>query len=405
MTDNLPAVREPDRTPAVADVDSWIDVMAPVVELANRINGTEFVPKGLRGSSAATAAAMLYGREVGLPPMTALTQTHVIEGKPSVSAEAMRALIIAAGHVIEFVESTSARCVMRGRRAGTEQWTTVEWNIDMARAAGLLNKSNWKAYPHDMLVARCTARLAKMVYPDVIHGFRAIEEVQDENGDGGPVEQLTAAASGTSKVSRRRKPAQLPPAEAPKPTEPPPTSAMPLPGEPGYDAMTTQTPVAGDASTGDGTKPAEPAPISGGDETVGTADDDAADDDGTGGPTAADDSSEAVDVGPHDEDASSPTAEDAPGEADAVPPPRAPSRAQSRMMMGQLSVYGIADDDEERRHVAAVILNRPVESFTTLTAAEVSLLIDTFGRCKTRADLYALLDSIEGAEKSERGDQ
>ncbi|MEA5054266.1 MAG: hypothetical protein VB093_12590, partial [Propionicimonas sp.] len=73
--------------------DSWTDVLGDVINLARGIAGTEFVPNGLRGSIEKTSAAILYGRELGLPPMTALGSVHVVEGRAGISAEAMRALI------------------------------------------------------------------------------------------------------------------------------------------------------------------------------------------------------------------------------------------------------------------------------------------------------------------------
>lgn len=409
MSDNLPAIPQPDRTPAVADVDSWIPVLKNVGHLAELICDTEFVPRALRGSAPATAAAMLYGREVGLPPMTALTQTHVIEGKPSMSAEAMRALIIAAGHHIEFEESTGAVCRMRGKRTGTERWLTVEWTIDMARAAGLLGKSNWKSYPRDMLIARCTASLAKMLFPDVIHGFRAVEEVQDMGDDTTSAEQVPPAAP-TAKVKRQsRAAAQLPAAKASAPAEPVATVAeVPLPGEPGYDDMTSgagdgaAAPASGVAveSTAHPAPEPEPAVPAVEGEPAESAGEPASDDDDTGGPTPADDSEQrpAGDVGQHNEEAPAPAAGEEPGEASSVAPPRAPSRAQSRMLMATLRTYGLDKDEEERRAIASRILNREVTTFMTLTADETSALIDTFARCKTLAEVYSLLDAMDQAD-------
>ena len=128
MTDNLPAVRPTSEVARTTqDTDSWVDVMRPVIALAERIAMTDFVPKGLRGNVAATTAAMLYGREVGLPPMTALTQTHVIEGKPAMSAEAMRALVFAAGHEIAIDESTAKGMLRPGFRTSPARFTGL-WN-------------------------------------------------------------------------------------------------------------------------------------------------------------------------------------------------------------------------------------------------------------------------------------
>lgn len=193
--------------------DSWTVVLEQVADLAVKIAGTDFVPDGLRGKPGQVAAAILHGRELGLPPMTALASTHVIKGKPAISAEAMRALVLQAGHQLAIVESTTARCTIRGRRADVDEWTTVTWTMDDARQAGLLNNNQWKTYPRQMLTARASVELARMIFADVIHGMRAIEEMDDVTPwEGLATEVEQTAAPVTTKVRRARKTADPAPA-------------------------------------------------------------------------------------------------------------------------------------------------------------------------------------------------
>lgn len=216
--------------------DSWVDVAGPIFRLAAQIADTEFVPKQLQGNAPAVAAVILHGRELGLGPMTALAHTHVIEGRTSISAEGQRAQVLAAGHELEFVESTGSICTVRGRRAGTETWTIVTWSIDMARAANLTNKSNWRSYPRRMLQARASAELCQMIFPDVLSGISATEELEDDL-DGDRVGDVKPA---TTKITRKgtSKAALPPPPNDPTPPEQGagdlavPAPAMPaLPGE------------------------------------------------------------------------------------------------------------------------------------------------------------------------------
>ena len=202
---SVPALVQPAQTREVArtDTDSWTNIFGNVVELARGIAETEFVPRGLRGSIPATTAAILYGREVGLPPMTALNQTHVIEGKPSMAAEAMRAMVLAAGHEIEVLESTGGVCRMRARRRGSERWTPeVVWTIDMARAANLTNKPNWKNHPRRMLQARASSELCELHFPDVVLGFKSIEEMERERRAEKELERERLAATETARRER-----------------------------------------------------------------------------------------------------------------------------------------------------------------------------------------------------------
>lgn len=232
-------------------VDQWVDVVADVGRLSTAIAATEFVPKSYRGKSDAVMATILHGRELGLGPMTALAITDSIQGRPTLSAEGARALYYAAGHELVFIESTSARCEVKGRRAGTSEWTTVVWTLDDARGGGLLGKDVWKAHPRRMLQARASAELIRLVAPDVLHGMATPEEIDEDDTTPTP-------AATVSKVSRRTKPAPKlvqvdrdadpAPAAAPAPLE---VDVEPVPVE-------NQEPL--DVEVVDEPAPAKPAP-------------------------------------------------------------------------------------------------------------------------------------------------
>lgn len=408
MNDNLPAVPTPSsREIAATDTDSWTHVVADVARLAEHIAGTEFVPRQMRNSAPAVAAAILYGREVGLPPMTALTQTHVIEGKPSMSAEAMRALVLAQGHDLSFEEATGAQCIMRARRAGSQDVTRLAWTIDQARAAGLLGKDNWKKYPRAMLIARCTADLCRMVFPDVIHGFRAVEEFDEQLAD---AEQEPAAP--TTKVTRTRKTAAKKSAPAPleAPKRPAPADGPPLPGEDGYDAPTPRDgapeqagEVSGD-STGPGEADATPAvelPQEGneGEPTTGSS--------APGATSTSGDSGRAPDAGssttrgndPVDAAETRPDASTGPSpEQDDKAHPALITRAQQRMLMGQFSSFDMSGDDArpDRLRIVSNIAGREVSSTSDLTKVEATRVIDTLAKVEGPEQLLA----IAGGDRS-----
>lgn len=168
-----------DRSPS-RDTDSWVEVIEKVVYLAENICNTEFVPKDFRNSVPKTTAAVLHGRELGLPPMTALSSVHVIQGRVGTYAETQRALIQAAGHELRTTEMTETRCVIKGRRRGEEEWATASYTMSEAERSGDARKNpNYQSRPADMLLARATGRLAKMHFADVIKGLSAVEELRD----------------------------------------------------------------------------------------------------------------------------------------------------------------------------------------------------------------------------------
>ena len=252
--------------------DSWVASISDVVRLAELICNTTFVPQGLRGSAPATAATILYGREIGIPPITALQTMHVINGRVGMAAELMRAQVLAAGHELEIVESTSAVCRMRGRRRGSETWTSVQWSKGDAQQAKL-GGDGWTKYPRAMLLARCSAELCRAVFPDVTHGMAALEELDAPATSAAPEGATAPRLIGRAK--RAQATPQTPPqadadTAAPPPAQPavaPPeraeqAPAPPQPLLPGELAPEPESPAVGDdpeadpraqaALTGDG---------------------------------------------------------------------------------------------------------------------------------------------------------
>lgn len=209
----------------------WVEIMAPAVDLAERIYRTEFVASGLRGSPEKVVACILAGHEVGIGPMQSLSKIYVVDGKPTMAAELMRALVLRAGHDIWVEESSNTRVTVCGRRAGREFVSKVTWTMDDARQAKLAGKQNWQQYPRAMLLARATSELARLMFADVLGGISySIEELEDSPGDTPPGAPEPAQATTThTRKARARK-------ALPTPTEPAePAAAPPLPGETGYD--------------------------------------------------------------------------------------------------------------------------------------------------------------------------
>lgn len=148
---------------------------------AEALAGSAFVPAPYRGKPGDVLAAGLYGQEIGLGISAALSYIHVINGRPTLSAEGMTALVRARGHSIGG-GTTAMAANIRGKRADTGDEMEVEWTIAMAERAGLLKKagSNWAAYPEAMLWARAVSQLCRMLFPDVLLGLSYTpEEARD----------------------------------------------------------------------------------------------------------------------------------------------------------------------------------------------------------------------------------
>lgn len=142
-----------------------------VSSLSSRFHKSTLIPAKLRQNESDVFVTILAGQELGLSPMASLRGVNVIEGRPTLAADTMVALVLGSGKAEYFrcVEGTDKKATYETKRIGgtPEQ---VTWTIEDATRAGLTGKDNWKKYPRAMLKARCRAELARDVYPDVLAG-------------------------------------------------------------------------------------------------------------------------------------------------------------------------------------------------------------------------------------------
>lgn len=138
--------------------------------LADRISRTAMVPSNLRGKPDEVLAVVMYGAELGIGPMQALQQINFIAGKPSASAELLRALVLEAGHQF-IVTITRETAVARCRRKDWEAWQETSFTMEDAMLAGLAGGSGWTKYPDQMLAARVTSKACRQWFADVISGM------------------------------------------------------------------------------------------------------------------------------------------------------------------------------------------------------------------------------------------
>ena len=358
-------------------VDGWAVQLAGVAKLAEYIAATEFVPKAYRDQPAAVAAAILAGREMGIGPMTALQHLYVVEGRPAMSAQLMRALVMAAGHTFRVVESTSARCTVVGRRRGeTVDREPVTWSGDEVRRAGLAGRGQWQKYPRQMLLARATAELCRAVFPDVLGGMAyAVEEAADMP-DGEPGEDAPQIPTTTRTV--RRKPAAAPDAarQVTSPVSTVEAAVAPLPADPSPGPGGPHLPPLPDGSG--------PPPLNGPESSPGgpLPDEDAPA--GPGTPPAVD--------GPADSDAAPHHTESQGGDATADDGSDEVTGRQRGHIFALLTELGVMQPRARRLNVVSALVGRNLESMGQLTHAEATPLIDVLIRVKESADPAAELE-------------
>lgn len=129
----------------------------------------------------AAFAIIATGREIGLSMMQSLRGIHIIEGKPTLSADAMAGLVKSRRDVCQFfrmVESSDKLAVYETHRAGEPSPTRMQFSIEDAQRAGVTSKDNWRKYPAAMLRARCITALVRAAYPDLLMGVYDPEELE-----------------------------------------------------------------------------------------------------------------------------------------------------------------------------------------------------------------------------------
>lgn len=174
-------ITEAELVPPTNELALWAYEAKQAHSIAQSLANTSFVPASLRGKIGDITGAILAGRELGMKPIAAVRSIDIIQGTPALRAITMRALVQSRGHSIQLVTSTDELCVMRGRRAGEEDWQTVEWPIERAARMGLTAKQQWKIQPKTMLVARATSELSRLIAADMILAMPyTAEELESE---------------------------------------------------------------------------------------------------------------------------------------------------------------------------------------------------------------------------------
>ncbi len=168
-----------------------------------------FVPAAYRDKPEALAACVLTGIELGMGPMEAMRSLHIIEGKPTLSADAMLGRAIAAGVKPQWLETSDDTARIRLTRAGFEPFELTFSKRD-AQRAGLWDRGTWKKYPAAMLRARAVSAALRAYCPDVLgSGVYTADEVED--APAGPPVEVVATVGPVADVDVEPLPVLPPP--------------------------------------------------------------------------------------------------------------------------------------------------------------------------------------------------
>ncbi len=203
------------------------DVLKAAFSLATNLAKAGCVPSTMRGKPADIFAVIMHGAAVGFPPMQAIQQISIINGKTSIYGDGGRALLVAhpeleliedvQEHVIEAMpkEERYGECTIK--RAGRKA-VTCRFTYAMATRAHLIGKTGpWTEYESRMYKWKAFWWAARDTFPDVLQGLYAYEEAIDipprvlnpEPDRGEPVSPAPEAQS----VPQDAQPAQPEPSE------------------------------------------------------------------------------------------------------------------------------------------------------------------------------------------------
>jgi len=153
---------------------------------------------------------MLLAESEGIHPMKAMMRYHIIEGKPSMRADAMQAEFQRAGGRIEWTKDTTEECeAVFYHDTQCPNGKTVSFSMKDAERAGLATRPIWKSHPRPLMRARVVTNGIRMILPGVIMGIYSEDEAEDAPA---PIE-TQARASLVERLGKRL--------ESPKESHPP----------------------------------------------------------------------------------------------------------------------------------------------------------------------------------------
>lgn len=124
-------------------------------------------------SEAQAVVKIVAGQELGFGPMASMQAIQMIQGKPTVSANALAALIKKhPAYNYRTQEHTAEVCRLEFFENG-ESAGVSEFSMQDAQNAGLLGNQVWKKYPKAMLFARALSQGVRWYAPDVTAGSPA----------------------------------------------------------------------------------------------------------------------------------------------------------------------------------------------------------------------------------------
>jgi len=172
--------------------------MQEAFDMANLMANSEMVPKDYQGKPGNVLVAVQMGAELGLKPVQALQNIAVVNGRPSVWGDGLRALIMSAPDLVNIedhldLQTMTATCTITRNVNGNNVLFVGQFSQADAQAANLWGRNTWKSYPKKMLEWRAFGFSARKAYADRLRGIQLAEEMQDIQPSAAAPKEMGAA--------------------------------------------------------------------------------------------------------------------------------------------------------------------------------------------------------------------
>lgn len=163
--------------------------LAEIHNFAQMVCKTDLAPKAYRGKPEDATIAIIYGMEIGLPPLASLQNIAVVNGSPTIYGDGQLSLVQASGK-LEWHKSyytgnypdDNFTAVFEVKRIGANQESVKkEYSIADAKIAGLWKKAGtWTTNPKLMLLYKPKSYALREAFADILKGMKSTEELEGE---------------------------------------------------------------------------------------------------------------------------------------------------------------------------------------------------------------------------------
>jgi hypothetical protein len=172
--------------------------------VANVFANSQLVPVHLRGKVADCVIAMNIADRLGEDPLTVMQSIYIVGGKAGWSSSYMIARINKSGLIKGRITWDSKgrgkdlEVTAKATLADTADVVTATASMQMAIAEDWIKNKKYQSMPEQMLRFRAAAMLQRLYFPEVMLGYRTVEEIETEVAQAAPIDVTPAKTTASA---------------------------------------------------------------------------------------------------------------------------------------------------------------------------------------------------------------